>query len=90
MIVQGLPWLSAKILRVKCDFGSQGVTDWLKNNVHLGTWLSPIIALVGLIFFGNAKGGPIDWVQGMLYIGFLTCLAAGCCDKRCARKAHFH
>ena len=50
--------------------------EWLKNNVHLATWLSPIIALVGIIVTGGVKGGQIDWARGMLYIGFLTCLAA--------------
>jgi predicted membrane channel-forming protein YqfA (hemolysin III family) len=49
--------------------------NWLKENAHLATWLSPIIALLGIIVQGTAVG-HIDWNHAMLYICFLTCLAA--------------
>jgi hypothetical protein len=51
--------------------------DWLKAHVFIAGWLSPTIALIGMLIRGSGKSGEeIDWTRMMLYIGFLTCLAA--------------
>src|ERR1039458_9780193 len=50
--------------------------DWLKNNAYIAGWLSPAIALIGMLIRGGGKSGEIDWARMMLFIGFLTCLAA--------------
>jgi hypothetical protein len=50
---------------------------WLKQNSFLAAWLSPAIALIGmLIRGGGTKGNALDWARMMLYISFLSCLAA--------------
>jgi hypothetical protein len=45
--------------------------------VYLAAWLSPLIALVGLLI-RNAPANPhrISWTRVVVYISFLTCLAA--------------
>jgi hypothetical protein len=50
--------------------------DWMRQYSYIAAWLSPVIALVGMLIRGGAKGSSIDWARMMLYIGFLTCLAA--------------
>lgn len=51
--------------------------DWLKQNSFLAGWLSPAIALTGMMIRGGGtKGNTLDWARMMLYICFLTCLAA--------------
>jgi hypothetical protein len=51
--------------------------DGLKQYSYVAGWLSPTIALVGmLIRGGGTKKSELDWARMMLYIGFLTCLAA--------------
>jgi len=50
---------------------------WLKQYSYIAGWLSPIIALVGMMFKGaGSKEAGLDWARMMLYLGFLTCLAA--------------
>jgi hypothetical protein len=56
---------------------SPAFTAWLRENAYLAVWISPAVALVGMLIRGSGKGGgEIDWARMMLYIGFLTCLAA--------------
>jgi hypothetical protein len=51
--------------------------EWFETHVYIAAWLAPIIALVGIILQNNiGKGAPIAWPTVMLYIAFLTCLAA--------------
>jgi hypothetical protein len=50
--------------------------DWLRQNAFIATWLSPLVALVGMIIRGTGKSGEMDWPRVMLYVAFLTCLAA--------------
>jgi hypothetical protein len=50
---------------------------WLEDHVYIAAWLAPIIALVGIILQNNiGKATPIAWPKVMLYVAFLTCLAA--------------
>jgi len=50
---------------------------WLRDNAYLAAWLSPLIALVGMIF-RNPKSatGATDWARTIAYIILLTALAA--------------
>jgi hypothetical protein len=50
--------------------------DFLRQYSYLAAWLSPGIALIGMLIRGGGKSGEIDWAKMMLYIGFLTSLAA--------------
>ena len=51
--------------------------DWLKQHSYVAGWLSPAIALVGMLLQGaGSKESSLHWPRMMLYIGFLTCLAA--------------
>jgi hypothetical protein len=50
--------------------------EWLKEHVYIAGWLSPIIALIGMLIRGVGKSGEIGWERMMLYIAFLTCVAA--------------
>jgi hypothetical protein len=49
--------------------------DWLKNHVFIAAWLSPIIALIGLIWKKSDPTNPVNWSMIMLYVAFLTGLA---------------
>jgi hypothetical protein len=50
---------------------------WLEANAYIAAWLSPGIALIGIILQNRSgTGKPVEWHRVMLYIGFLTCLAA--------------
>jgi len=51
--------------------------DWLKKNAYLAAWLSPLLALVGIIIRNprTATGTP-DWSRMIIYIVLLTLLAA--------------
>jgi hypothetical protein len=50
---------------------------WLAANVWLAAWLSLLVALVSL-FMQNVRSNfqQIDWSRSLLYIAFLTGLAA--------------
>jgi hypothetical protein len=50
--------------------------DWLKDHAFIAGWLSPIIALIGMLIRGEGKSGEIGWERMMLYIAFLSCVAA--------------
>ncbi len=50
---------------------------WLKDHVFIAAWCSPIIALVGLIIRNTIRPTErVNWSMIMLYVAFLTCLAA--------------
>lgn len=49
--------------------------DWLKNHVFIAAWISPTIALVGLILKKSDPINPVNWSKIMIYVGFLTALA---------------
>jgi hypothetical protein len=54
-----------------------GFLNWLKQYSYIAGWLSPAIALTGMLIRGGGKkDNALDWARMMLYIGFLTCLAA--------------
>ena len=50
---------------------------WLKDNVYVAAWLSPLITLVGYIIRTprTATGDP-DWSRIVIYVMLLTFLAA--------------
>lgn len=50
---------------------------WLETHAFIPAWLSPLITLIGIILHNSiGKGAPIAWPKVMLYIAFLTSLAA--------------
>jgi hypothetical protein len=51
--------------------------NWFQAHAYVAAWLSPTITLIGIIL-GNRSGGgtPVSWSKLMLYVSFLTCLAA--------------
>ncbi len=50
---------------------------WLKEHVYIAAWLSPLVALLGMVI-KNVRTGTTDtqWSMVMIYVAFLTCLAA--------------
>jgi hypothetical protein len=50
---------------------------WLRDHVYIAAWLSPVIALLGMVV-KNVTTGTTDtqWSMIMIYVAFLTCLAA--------------
>jgi hypothetical protein len=50
---------------------------WLETHVFIAAWLAPIITLIGIIVQNNVgRATRIPWEKIMLYVAFLTCLAA--------------
>jgi hypothetical protein len=50
---------------------------WLEAHVFIAAWLAPVITLTGIILQNSmGKAAPIAWPKVMLYVAFLTCLAA--------------
>jgi hypothetical protein len=50
--------------------------DWLKSHVFIAAWSSPIIALIALIRRKSDPTNPVNWGEVVLYVGFLSALAA--------------
>jgi hypothetical protein len=50
--------------------------DWLKSHVFIAAWSSTIIALIALIRKKSDPTNPLDWGAVVLYVGFLSALAA--------------
>jgi len=50
--------------------------NWLETHAYLAVWLSPTITLIGIIIQNGRPDRQIDWHRTMLYVAFLTCLAA--------------
>jgi len=50
--------------------------DWLKQYAYVAAWLAPLVALIGMMVRGVGKEGEVAWAKMMLYIGFLSSLAA--------------
>jgi hypothetical protein len=50
--------------------------DWLKSHVFIAAWSSAIIALIALIRKKSDPTNPLDWGAVVLYVGFLSALAA--------------
>lgn len=50
--------------------------NWLRNNVFLAAWLSPLIAMVGFCI-QNARSNTshIDWSHVVIYVAYLTFIA---------------
>jgi hypothetical protein len=50
--------------------------DWLKSHVFNAGWSSSIIALIALIRKKSDPTNPLNWNEVVLYVGFLSALAA--------------
>jgi hypothetical protein len=51
--------------------------NWFFSHAYIATWISPLIALVGLIIRNrDASTHRISWSRVMIYVAFLTFLAA--------------
>lgn len=50
--------------------------EWFKTHIFIAAWASPMIALIGLLIKKPVPGAPINWSRVMIYVGFLTALAA--------------
>jgi hypothetical protein len=50
--------------------------DWLKSYVFIAAWSSAIIALIALIRKKSDPTNPLNWGDVVLYVGFLSALAA--------------
>jgi hypothetical protein len=54
-----------------------GFLSWLKDNVYVAACLSPLLALIAMIFKRETpNSGPVNWSLRIVYIASLTCLAA--------------
>jgi hypothetical protein len=49
--------------------------NWLKDHVYVAAWVSPLIALIGMIISNSVTARPPDWSRLMIYVGFLTAIA---------------
>jgi hypothetical protein len=50
--------------------------DWLKSHVFIAVRSSAIITLIALIRKTSDPTNPLDWGAVVLYVGFLSALAA--------------
>jgi hypothetical protein len=51
--------------------------NWLSTHAYVAAWLSPVLALIAMIVqSARPTGRPVNWSKVMIYIAFLTCLAA--------------
>ena len=50
---------------------------WLSSNAYIAAWLSPLIALIGLIIQNNRQNTDhqVDWSRIIFYVSFLTFIA---------------
>ena len=49
--------------------------DWLKQHAYLATWLSPLIAVIGMVFSSQRaanRGKPVNWTRLLLMVLCLT------------------
>ncbi len=51
------------------------MAEWFKTHVFIAAWISPIIALVGMIFKKRPEGSPLNWGRAVVYVAFLSLLA---------------
>ena len=49
---------------------------WLRSYVFIPAWASAIIALIALIRRKSDPTNPINWGDVIIYVGFLSALAA--------------
>jgi hypothetical protein len=50
---------------------------WLSDHVYVAAWLSPALTIIAMIVqSARPAAEPINWSKVMIYIAFLTCLAA--------------
>jgi hypothetical protein len=51
--------------------------NWLKDHVYIASWLSLIVATIGLIIRNlRASAGEVDGTRTMIYVVLLTGLSA--------------
>jgi hypothetical protein len=49
--------------------------DWLKQHAYLATWLSPLIAVTGMVLSSRRaanRGKPVNWTRLLLMVLCLT------------------
>jgi hypothetical protein len=52
-------------------------TNWFQAHVYVAAWASPTITLIGLIIRNTIRpADKVNWSLIMVYVAFLTCLAA--------------
>ena len=50
---------------------------WLQSHVYIAAWVSPVITLVGIFIRNTIRpDDKVNWSMLVIYVGFLTCLAA--------------
>ena len=51
--------------------------SWFFSHLYIAGWASAIIALISLLIRNGPKSQhPISWSRILVYVAFLTCLAA--------------
>jgi hypothetical protein len=51
--------------------------NWFSEHAYAAAWLSPALTLIAMIVqSARPAAQPINWSKVMIYIAFLTCLAA--------------
>jgi hypothetical protein len=51
--------------------------SWFISHVYIAAWVSPVIALIGLLIRNGPKSEHrTSWTRVMVNVAFLTCLAA--------------
>jgi hypothetical protein len=51
--------------------------NWLESHVYIAAWTSPTVALIGLLIRNTLRpADKVNWSMIMVYVAFLTCLAA--------------
>jgi hypothetical protein len=49
--------------------------EWLKEHAYIATWLSPLIAVVGIVLSvrkAEVEGKPVNWTRLLLMVLCLT------------------
>jgi hypothetical protein len=49
--------------------------EWLKAHVFIAAWLSPVIALVGMILKKRPDGAALNWDRVVVRVALLSVLA---------------
>ena len=51
--------------------------NWFAEHVYVAAWMSPVIALIAMIVqAARPAARETNWAKVMIFIAFLTCLAA--------------
>jgi hypothetical protein len=48
---------------------------WFATHAYIAAWVSPLVALIGMIISNSVSAKAPDWSRLMIYMAFLTAMA---------------